>query len=187
MSRGRTLLRYHGIMGQVLGRVVAEPAAERGPDAAFAIAVPMSWLQEGCLIEVALPRNLTCAQCQGGGCDTCGRSGAISIRRRNTEEEPLRITLPAQVEADTTSQFLLRIPERGGPAAPDTSFPKGLLLLSITAAEVASPQVQRVDEPPDSEPAGTQPCAAHTGFRLQWLLAAGFAGAALLLAWLASR
>ncbi|MEZ4294610.1 MAG: hypothetical protein R3B70_06515 [Polyangiaceae bacterium] len=62
-----------------LGRLVDKAAldADDGPRARAKVTVPASWGSEGALIEVTLPRTLECARCDGGGCDACGRSGAL--------------------------------------------------------------------------------------------------------------
>jgi len=145
--------------------------------------VPVQWLREGCLLDVALPRNLVCAQCHGGGCDACGRSGAVSIRERRATEEPLRVSIPAQAEADGETHFILRIPERGGHAPEESGHPRGLLLLTVAAGSAPSPQVLRVPTP--GRDAIVEAPAHPTLHPWKWLALALLAALALLLAWLA--
>ena len=73
---------YCEIVAEVLGRVVqAELESPRGPDASHRIRVPKDWLEQGAIIELELPRHLTCRACEGGGCDICERSGAVTLLR----------------------------------------------------------------------------------------------------------
>ena len=70
-------------MAKVLGRVITgEITLPRGPDASHRIRVPKDWLEKGSVIELELPRNLVCRKCEGGGCDACDRSGAVTLRAR---------------------------------------------------------------------------------------------------------
>jgi hypothetical protein len=48
--------------------------------------------QLGSPVDIVVPSRLVCARCDGGGCDSCGRSGAI------------RLELP---EAERTTQVVL--------------------------------------------------------------------------------
>lgn len=62
-----------------LGRVLDREAldGDEGARARAKIEVPAAWAAESALVEVRLPRTLACARCDGGGCDGCGRSGAL--------------------------------------------------------------------------------------------------------------
>jgi hypothetical protein len=51
--------------------------ADEGPRARAKVTVPAAWADGASLVEVTLPRALECARCDGGGCDGCGRSGAL--------------------------------------------------------------------------------------------------------------
>jgi hypothetical protein len=80
----------------VLGRVLDPRAldASTGPRGAHAITIPPAWGRRGAELRVALPKRLTCARCDGGGCDGCGRSGAL----RGPDDARARavlVTLPA--------------------------------------------------------------------------------------------
>jgi hypothetical protein len=107
-------------------------------------------LESGEVIEIELPRNLSCAACDGGGCDQCERSGAITLRGREELPEILSVTLPArQPDADGgTRGVVIRIPEQGGlPPVENELLPRGLLLLRVEPAEVADPGVSRIVPP----------------------------------------
>lgn len=129
----------------------------RGPDVKHRVRVLAEWLDEGAEIELELPRNLKCAACDGGGCDRCERSGAISIRGRKELGELVRITLPARgADMEQTASgraIVVRIPERGG-MADDPRLPRGLLLLQVVPADQADPGVVRVET--RIEPAAVQ-------------------------------
>lgn len=119
----------------------------RGPDVKHRVRVPARWLDEGAEIELELPRNLTCAACDGGGCDRCGRAGAVSLRGRKEPAELIRVTLPSRLsDQETTASgraVVVRIPERGGLS--DEGLRRGLLLLQVMPADEADPAVHRVE------------------------------------------
>jgi len=138
-------------VSEVLARVTTRTLdVPRGPDVVHRIRVPRAWLESGAVIELELPRNLSCAACDGGGCDQCERSGAITLRGREELPEILHVTLPARPpEADGgTRGVVLRIPEQGGlPPVADELLPRGLLLLRVEPADVADPGVSRIVPP----------------------------------------
>lgn len=130
-----------------LGRVTGAIDVPRGPDVKHRVRVPQAWFDEGAEVEIELPRNLTCAACDGGGCDRCERAGAISLRGRKEPSELVRVTLPRRKEAqhETTASgraLVVRIPERGGISEED--LPRGLLLLQLTPADAPDSGVERV-------------------------------------------
>lgn len=127
-------------MGQVLGKVTKPVASERGPDVLHRISVPADWLIGGVTIEVELPRHLGCARCEGGGCDACQRSGALTLRGRDDPPERITVTLPS---ASSEADIVLRIPEAGGYPPPDQMCGRGLLLLRVSPGDTASAGVQR--------------------------------------------
>jgi hypothetical protein len=140
---------------KVLGRVTS-PDRPRGPDVHLTLSIPRDWLA-GATLEFELPRNLACAACGGGGCDTCGRSGAVTLRGRKDPIEVVEVTLPknATESADATAAhaLYLRIPQRGGHAPAESDLPRGNLLLSITTAEEPSKGVKRLPRPSLPAPA----------------------------------
>ena len=123
-------------MGEVVGKLAVRSEDEpRGPDVVHSIAVPPEWLTNGETIEVELPRNLTCAKCEGGGCDACERAGAVSLRGKQEPGELLQVSLPARSadsETRTERVIVLRIPEHGG-FSETAQLPRGFLLLRVTA------------------------------------------------------
>lgn len=121
-------------MSQVIARVVTGVHDTlRGPDVIHRVAIRREWLLEGETVDLVLPRNLSCAKCEGGGCDLCGRSGAISLRSRGEPPVSVQVTLPRRTSQELREQttFVLRVPDQGG-AAPEAHVPRGLLLLRIT-------------------------------------------------------
>lgn len=123
----------------VLGKVTGDLGAPRGPDVAFQITVPEAWF--GREIAIVLPRNLRCAACEGGGCDSCDRSGAITLRERDEEPVEVRVCLPAP---DLSNPGVcLRIPEQGGVAVEEDQGP-GHLLLTVRRGEQPSRDVSLV-------------------------------------------
>lgn len=134
-----------------LGKVTGAIDVPRGADVIHRIHVAADWLEQGALIEIELPRNLKCAACDGGGCDTCDRSGAISVRGKKELSEVLQVTLPRRDESDLESTasgrtLVIRIPERGG--LPDSPhLPRGLLLLAVVPSEASDPGIRRIEQP----------------------------------------
>jgi hypothetical protein len=128
---------YCEIVAEVLGRVVqVDLDSPRGPDASHRIKVPRDWIIEGSIIELELPRHLTCRTCEGGGCDACERSGAVTLRGRGEPPDLVEVTLPARPENDS---FVIRIPEHGGLAGKESGLPRGQLFLRIEASEGSDP------------------------------------------------
>jgi hypothetical protein len=120
----------------------------RGPDVNHRIRVERAWLERGAVIELALPRNLSCAACSGGGCDRCGRSGAISLRGRGEPAELLTVTLPRRCaeELSRDEGIVLRLPGQGGFPEPGSDLPRGLLLLRVDADQLTDPGIRLVPE-----------------------------------------
>jgi hypothetical protein len=124
----------------------------RGPDVLHRIRVCAEWVDEGAAIEFELPRNLKCAACEGGGCDRCERSGAISVRGRKELGEIVQVTLPKRDESTLEStasgrSLVIRIPQRGG-FSDDPELPRGILMLQVVPADEADPGVAKVELPP---------------------------------------
>ncbi len=137
----------------ILGKVTRELAEERGPDVAHSIRVPADWLEDGRNIVVSLPRRLACADCEGGGCDRCGRSGAVVLRENDEPAEQLQVRLATGPQEAVQ---LLRIPESGGPAL-SSDQSRGCLMLRVESGEL-SRGVQLASIERDSAP----------GFKIAW-------------------
>jgi hypothetical protein len=141
----------------VIGRVTHDQDRPRGPDVRLELRVPERWLSDGATVEIALPRNLPCALCDGGGCDTCDRSGAMSLRGRDDPDERVQVTLP-RVEntrsSGTRGVVLLRVPDYGGMPPPGHDLPRGNLLLCVRAAGDPSAGVMRIGRGASSIVAG---------------------------------
>jgi hypothetical protein len=116
--------------------------------------VRREWLVTGEVIELELPRNLACAACGGGGCDACGRSGAITLRSREEPAEVVEVTLPARPADDVPDSrgLTLRIPEQGGLPAPGSELPRGLLLLTVVPSPEPDPRIKLLRGIPSKRP-----------------------------------
>lgn len=81
---------------ETLGRLVDPEALDRatGPRGRLEVEVPAEVLAGGSQIELAVPARIVCARCEGGGCDGCGRSGALKAPE-DPEARRIRLTLPA--------------------------------------------------------------------------------------------
>ncbi len=118
-----------------LGRVLDPEAldASNGPVGRFAVDVPSSW--RGRLVDVIAPRHVTCSRCDGGGCDSCKRSGAFKLGV-DPAERAFRVHLPNSDD----DALLLRIQDPfGEDVAP------ALLLLETRFGERTSEGVSLVD------------------------------------------
>ncbi len=149
---------YKGLLPEVLARVTSRAATgPRGPDVLHRVKVRREWLLTGEVIEVELPRNLACAACGGGGCDACGRSGAITLRQRDEPAEMVEITLPARPEDDAPDSrgLTLRIPEQGGLPDPGSELPRGLLLLTVVPSPEPDPRCRLLRGLPSKRPPAT--------------------------------
>ncbi|MBN2193786.1 MAG: hypothetical protein JW751_13300 [Polyangiaceae bacterium] len=147
-------------MASVLGRITTSDDSPRGPDVKHKVRVVHRWLERGETIEVELPRNLACAVCDGGGCDACGGSGAVSTRGRTDPAEFVQLTLPTVSRPSASPRPLaLRIPERGGPAR-NGPLPRGMLILTVLSADTADPTVRKVRPSLTPPPALVEPASS---------------------------
>ncbi len=112
------------------------------------------WLAVGEVVELELPRNLACATCGGGGCDACGRSGAITLRKRDEPAEVVEVTLPARSsdELPDSRGITLRIPEQGGLPEPGSDLPRGVLLLTVVPSSEPDPNIKLLRGVPSKRP-----------------------------------
>lgn len=144
------------MLSEVLARVTSRAVeGPRGPDVVHRIRVQRAWLSGGEVVELELPRNLACAGCGGGGCDVCGRSGAITMRQKHEPAEMVEVTLPARAadELPDSRGITLRIPEQGGLPAAGTDLPRGVLLLTVVPSQQSDPSVRRLSGRPSKPPA----------------------------------
>jgi hypothetical protein len=122
-----------------LAKLDISPAAERGPDVVHPVSVPADWLEQGGAIECELPRRLSCARCEGGGCDVCGRSGVIVMY--DVGATPQRVVV--HLSAGDAEPRAVRLLEQGGPGT-QPAVRRGCLLLRLKPGEL-SPGVQRLE------------------------------------------
>lgn len=151
---------YNGIVPQPLARVVHDEAltGPRGPDGRHEIVVPGGWLKEGAWIEVPLPRLLNCAACDGGGCDRCDRSGAVTTRPRKSPDEVVEIQLPC------TGPAILRLPRRGGlPSSAEEGLGRGVLLLAVRIGAAPSEGLRKLEIPEVAPVVSFRPRAPVSG------------------------
>jgi hypothetical protein len=139
------------VLARVTSRAVEGP---RGPDVLHRIKVRREWLTVGEVIELELPRNLSCAGCGGGGCDTCGRSGAITLRKRDEPAEVVEVTLPSRPvdESPDSRGITLRIPEQGGLPEQGSDLPRGVLLLTVVPSHEPDPSIKLLRGVPSKRP-----------------------------------
>ncbi len=118
------------------------------------VRIKRGWLATGEVVELELPRNLACAACGGGGCDSCGRSGAITLRKKSEPAEVVEVTLPARKADDLPDSrgITLRIPEQGGLPAAGSDLPRGVLLLTVVPSQDSDPSVKRLRGLPSKPP-----------------------------------
>ena len=118
------------------------------------VKVRREWLSVGEVIELELPRNLACATCGGGGCDACGRSGAITLRQRHEPAEVVEITLPSRPDDEQPDSrgITLRIPEQGGLPEAGSDLPRGVLLLTVVPSAEPDPSIKLLRGVPSKRP-----------------------------------
>jgi hypothetical protein len=146
---------YKGLLSEVLARVKSRAVeGPRGPDVLHRVKVRREWLVVGEVVELELPRNLACATCGGGGCDACGRSGAITLRQRDEPAEVVEVTLPARSndELPDSRGITLRIPELGGLPDPGSELPRGVLLLTVVPSAEPDPSIKLLRGVPSKRP-----------------------------------
>lgn len=133
--------------------------AHEGTCARLLITVPSAWT--GATLSIAAPRRMTCGRCDGGGCDSCARSGALQA----PDERQLRLTLPAL----TDQGALIRIP---APFA-DPSIEQ--LIVEVTIGDAASSGVSRISAASRAlaVPSPTQPPALVIALALVLVIALG--------------
>jgi hypothetical protein len=137
-------------------------------------------------VELELPRHLLCAACEGGGCDTCGRSGAVTLRERGEPPDMIEVALP---HADSQDVFVIRLPGRGGVAPAGSGLPRGHLLLRIEPSDEPDASVSLAIQHPEIEAVrrAVSEAPAPPPFRVRLLVAALVVSAILLAVWLLSR
>lgn len=116
-----------------LGQIVDPEAlsASAGARGRVRIEVPAAWLAEGSELELAAPTKIACDRCAGGGCDACGRSGAL---RAPETARAVRL----QVPAGSTGGVALRIVRPFGDEAAIEQ-----LIIEVRAGASPSPGVVR--------------------------------------------
>src|SRR6185295_18793650 len=97
-------------------------------DVACSIEVPENWFWVGATLQIALPRLLSCARCDGGGCDACERRGAFEQAAAGTARE-VAVVLPV-LHPERCVPVRLRLPALGARAA-EQGLPAGHLLLTV--------------------------------------------------------
>lgn len=156
-----------------LARVTADLAEARGPDVACSIEVPVAWFEAGATLQIQLPRLMTCARCEGGGCDACGRRGAFEQRAAGIASE-VAVVLPRQPAA-TCAPVKLRLPALGA-RAPRSPAAGGAPL--APAAVPDAPQVELEPSLGEAPAAETREVPAAEAQALEGLEGAqGLAGA----------
>ncbi|MBX3183279.1 MAG: hypothetical protein KIT72_04070 [Polyangiaceae bacterium] len=133
---------------QVLAKVARPLDEPRGPDVIHRLTVPASWFKDGACVELELPRNLSCAVCDGGGCEACGLAGAVSTRGRAEPPELVQLTLPRREPSPEAgrSTCVVRLTGHGGLPPADEALPRGHLLLYLSEGE-ATPGLVRLEAP----------------------------------------
>ncbi len=117
-------------LGSVLER--DELSTGAGPRGRLTVDVPEAWLVAGTVLELVVPARLACARCEGGGCDACGRSGAVRIQG-SEDERHVRVTLSGAARG-------LRLVR---PLGPDAGLDQ--LIVELRPAAAPSELCRRVD------------------------------------------
>ncbi len=128
---------------QELARVANPEALAKEPDARICVQIARAWVSADAPLDLVItaPRRLSCARCEGGGCDACARSGVL----RAPEDEAAR-KVSARIPAATLQDLALRIPH---PFGMEHAIQQ--VIVEIRFAEEASPNVARVQARPRSK------------------------------------
>ncbi|MCC6527849.1 MAG: hypothetical protein IT373_34710 [Polyangiaceae bacterium] len=179
-----------------LARLVDRAALDEapGPRGRLRVTVPESWLATPCELEIRVPARLACARCDGGGCDACGRSGAVRALAATEPEpapepeadEPAPEPAPEPEPARTDHRVTVQLPGGGRPVAVRLVSPFGpdgvaQLLIEVVRGATPSPSVSLVRTPALESP------RSFARSTLLLVLGALALGAALYLAWRALR
>ena len=127
---------------QPLARV-ADPAAldrSTGARARLRIEVPHDWAKAGCKLQVQSPRLLTCDRCDGGGCDSCRRSGGLRAPSLK-QARVIHMSLPSGL----TQAACIRL-SQPFEMSPDETVIE-VLLVEVRLSQAPSKNVQRLVEP----------------------------------------
>ncbi|HZF49589.1 MAG TPA: hypothetical protein VE093_13110 [Polyangiaceae bacterium] len=118
-----------------LGQVIDPEAldASAGARGRLRVEVPAAWMNEGSAIEVAVPARILCDRCDGGGCDGCGRSGAL-----RAPDDPRGRAVRLQVPAGSGGGVAVRIVRPFGDEAAIEQ-----LIVEVRAGASPSPGVVR--------------------------------------------
>jgi hypothetical protein len=139
-------------------------------------------LKQGALVALDLPRHLVCAACDGGGCDTCDRSGGVTLRERGAPADVLELALPRGHHHEA---FVIRLPERGGLAPEGSGLPRGHLLLRVEpSAETDATVALAARRPAADARRAASAQAARTLPRMRVLAFAAAASVILAAIWL---
>lgn len=129
-------------LAQLLDRDALE--ASTGPRGRLAITVPAAWLGDACVLDLTAPARLTCARCDGGGCDGCGKSGVVRAPVE-VEARELHATLPG----GTAGGVAMRLAQPFGAGCAIEQ-----LILEVRAGDAPTAGVTRRSPPaPVAEPA----------------------------------
>jgi len=82
-----------------------------GARAKLSLDVDRSWMTQGASLQIAAPKRLPCARCDGGGCDGCERSGVLR-GPDDPRERALRVELPPYQPSETVVVLRLTRPFR---------------------------------------------------------------------------
>lgn len=125
-----------------LGRVLDPSAldASAGPRAYACVVLPSEWLERGCEFEISVKARLLCARCEGGGCESCHRSGALRAPD-DPAQRTLRLQLPKRPAGNAGTGLALRVPNPFGALANIEQ-----LLVEIRGGAPTSPNVRKIRE-----------------------------------------
>ena len=101
-----------------LARVLDPEELDRaeGSRGRFVLDLPEAWLEAGGAIELVVPARVTCARCDGGGCDDCGRSGGLRLGGDELART-LQLALPAATHDFRAARSIVRLARPLGASA----------------------------------------------------------------------
>lgn len=113
-------------LGSVLDREAVAGAV--GAHVTMGIVIPSAWAADGATVTVAPKKRLVCARCDGGGCDGCGRGGAVVLSDDDAARS-FTVVLPAGMGEVAA----VRVPRPFG-----KNSPIGLAVCVVRVGDVAT-------------------------------------------------
>lgn len=132
-------------MAQALGRVVDSSALDAcaEPRGRHAIEIPVAWVGAEILVEI--PARISCARCDGGGCDGCNRRGGHRIEG-DEQDRSVRVKLPHAMDGTVVLRLVRPFGDEDASIAQlhlearvGSEASTGVILCALARSDVSAP------------------------------------------------